>query len=120
MSVSTEVYGFVFWILSFILYGLYLIWAFVPDDVLHGIGISYYPSKYWALAIPTYFCFLLLMTVVVYNGLNFLNTKPLHSLDILTLSRAPMIPDPPGSIPGLSFVPIDEINRLMFIADPDH
>jgi hypothetical protein len=32
--------------------GVYLIWAFSPADWLHACGIYYYPSRYWAVAVP--------------------------------------------------------------------
>ena len=41
----TEVYGFVGWISSLVAYGIYVIWAFMPEATLHALGITYYPSK---------------------------------------------------------------------------
>ena len=51
---STEVYGFVAWMSTFVLFGMYLVWAFLPDAVLHDWGITYYPDRYWAVAGPTW------------------------------------------------------------------
>lgn len=31
---------------SFVAFGLYLIWAYVPDPILHSLGITYYPDRY--------------------------------------------------------------------------
>lgn len=42
----TEVYGFVLWISSAVAYIIFLAWAFTPEEVLHSVGITYYPSKY--------------------------------------------------------------------------
>ena len=42
---STEVYGFVLWITTFVSFALFIAWAFVPDATLESIGITYYPSK---------------------------------------------------------------------------
>ena len=25
---------------------IYLIWAYVPDEILHSLGITYYPKRY--------------------------------------------------------------------------
>lgn len=33
---------------------LFLLWAFTPDHVLEAHGVTYYPSKWWALAIPAW------------------------------------------------------------------
>lgn len=58
-----EVYGFVAWITSFVVFGIslfelkknslilknfkgiYLIWAYFPDNFLIRIGITWYPNK---------------------------------------------------------------------------
>uniref|UniRef100_A0A0G4GRZ2 PIG-P domain-containing protein n=1 Tax=Chromera velia CCMP2878 TaxID=1169474 RepID=A0A0G4GRZ2_9ALVE len=116
MTDSTEVYGFVSWILSFVLYGMYFIWAFVPEEVLQDMGITYYPSKYWALAIPTYACVTLVTVIVAYNALNLIATQPLTSPNLLfdKCTRVPTEGDPPGSIPAARDLPLSEVNRLMF------
>ncbi|GMM30248.1 phosphatidylinositol N-acetylglucosaminyltransferase [Martiniozyma asiatica (nom. inval.)] len=33
---------------------LWLCWCFLPDALLNRLGIDYYPSKWWALAVPAY------------------------------------------------------------------
>ncbi|CEM00833.1 unnamed protein product [Vitrella brassicaformis CCMP3155] len=65
-DITTEVYGFVFWILSYIAYGVYLCWAFIPESVLEQLGITVYPSKYWAIALPTYLCVCVVAVMVLY------------------------------------------------------
>ena len=60
-----EYYGFVMYLVSFVglgiyqgnmirhyalsyivMYpGIYLIWAYVPDEILHSLGITYYPKR---------------------------------------------------------------------------
>jgi phosphatidylinositol glycan class P protein len=40
-----EIYGFVLYLGSFIVFAAYLIWAYVPDHVLLRLGIAYYPDK---------------------------------------------------------------------------
>ena len=35
---------------------LYILWAYTPDSVLQAHGINYYPSKYWAVALPAWVC----------------------------------------------------------------
>ncbi|EZG43415.1 PIG-P protein [Gregarina niphandrodes] len=47
----TSVYGFVSWIVSFVLIVAYVVWEFVPDDLLYSWGITYYPWKYWGVAL---------------------------------------------------------------------
>ena len=80
---SIEIYGFVGWIGTFILYSLYLIWAFVPDSILHKMGIYYYPSKYWALAIPSIICLTFIFIFILYQSLNMVMTHDIDNLNIL-------------------------------------
>ena len=55
-----EIYGFVSWVGSFLVYLLFLIWTYVPEKILHSFGIYYYPDKSWALAISSVICMTLL------------------------------------------------------------
>ena len=55
-AINIEVYGFGLWIFTFVAFVLYCAWAFTPVEYLHRIGITYYPSQYWALAVPAYLC----------------------------------------------------------------
>ncbi|KAG6440026.1 phosphatidylinositol glycan class P family protein [Babesia bovis T2Bo] len=32
--------------------GLYFLWALTPERVINAYGITYYPSKHWAVALP--------------------------------------------------------------------
>ena len=45
----------------------YLIWAFVPASVLASLGITYYPSPYWATALPAWFCVSVLTLLIGYE-----------------------------------------------------
>ena len=42
------------------MYVVYLVWAYTPEDVLVRLGVTYYPDKYWALAVPCWICVLVL------------------------------------------------------------
>ena len=46
---SVEVYGFVVWVTTWTGLVLYLLWAFLPEETLEAVGVSYYPDKHWAL-----------------------------------------------------------------------
>eukprot|EP00878_Enallax_costatus_P041588 GHUV01048405.1.p1 GENE.GHUV01048405.1~~GHUV01048405.1.p1 ORF type:complete len:115 (+),score=35.64 GHUV01048405.1:159-503(+) len=72
---SVEVYGFAGWILSAVAFALYCLWAFVPEPVLHSIGITYYPTKEWALIIPTLIIFSVLFVYWVYERCDERNTR---------------------------------------------
>ena len=90
---TMEVYGFVLWISSAVVFGntneschsslsvlvLYLLWAFIPERTLWQLGITYYPDKYWALAGPGYLCMLVLYFFFMYVAVNLMITPPLSS-----------------------------------------
>lgn len=46
---------------------LYLLWAFTPAPILEAHAITYYPSKYWAVALPTWFCVTIVFVYWVYQ-----------------------------------------------------
>ena len=35
---------------------LFMLWAYTPEAVLEAHGVTYYPSKYWAVALPAWAC----------------------------------------------------------------
>ncbi|CAP37716.2 Protein CBG20762 [Caenorhabditis briggsae] len=49
------IYGFALYIVSWSLLVVYLIWAITPVPILNRLGITYIPSKLWALAIGAFF-----------------------------------------------------------------
>ena len=52
---SIELYGFMFWILTALLAILYTLWAIVPIEIMHDLGIHYIPDKYYLLALANWF-----------------------------------------------------------------
>ncbi|KAL3632414.1 hypothetical protein CASFOL_025398 [Castilleja foliolosa] len=87
----SEVYGFVGSITTVVATVVFFIWAYVPDDWLHSIGIYYYPSRYWALAMPTYLVVTIVLAITFYIGMNFMATPPPTSLNSMfdEFSREP-------------------------------
>lgn len=65
---SVEVYGFLGWVTSAVAYVLYVLWAFTPDVVLENHAITYYPNKYWAIALPTWICVTILFVYWIYEA----------------------------------------------------
>lgn len=62
---SRAIYGFSLFLLFKTLFILYVLWAFIPTELLDGLGLTYLPDKYFALFIPilllvglTFFAFL--------------------------------------------------------------
>lgn len=60
---SSPPYSFVVYIASFGVYFCFIFWAYLPPEVLHYLGITYYPSRYYAIALPAF----ILVTVCAIN-----------------------------------------------------
>ncbi|XP_020550559.1 phosphatidylinositol N-acetylglucosaminyltransferase subunit P, partial [Sesamum indicum] len=100
---------------------VFIIWAYVPDRWLHSIGIYYYPSRYWALAVPTFFSVTVVLAIGFYIGVNFMATPPPTSLNSMfdefsrePLSGIPSTDDDEQPIEPISDIDITQINDIMF------
>ncbi|KAJ6822129.1 phosphatidylinositol N-acetylglucosaminyltransferase subunit P-like isoform X1 [Iris pallida] len=118
---SGEVYGFVGSITTVIATVVYLVWAYTPEPWLHALGITYYPSKYWAIAIPAFPMVTVVLGLVFYLGLNFMITPPPTSyntmFDEYSRESSSIISSEVGGekpIEPISDIGIDKINDLMF------
>ncbi|KAG9307795.1 hypothetical protein G9A89_023360 [Geosiphon pyriformis] len=114
-------YGFVLYLVSIMAYVIYLIWAYLPDEALISLGITYYPSRYWALALPVWTFVLILFIYIAFISINFLNTAPLDSFNTITddyanigqdLSRLSVIKD--DFVPELHDIPIGIVNACLY------
>ncbi|KAI8645176.1 PIG-P-domain-containing protein [Parasitella parasitica] len=83
-----EYYGFVMYLSSFVALGIYLIWAYVPDEILHSLGITYYPNRYWALAIPIWLMTFVWFIFISFMTINLMNTAPFYYLYCITGNHA--------------------------------
>ncbi|KAK4279896.1 hypothetical protein QN277_011598 [Acacia crassicarpa] len=117
----SEVYGFVGSITVVVASVIFLIWAYVPEHWLHSIGITYYPSRYWALAVPTYVIVTIVLGLGFYIGLNFMSTPSPASVNTIydEHSRDPSQINCSGdgaekAIEPMSDIDITRINNIMF------
>ncbi|KAL5795140.1 hypothetical protein ACOSP7_003734 [Xanthoceras sorbifolium] len=119
----TEVYAFVGSITTVVATGLFLVWAYVPERCLHAIGISYYPSRYWALAVPAYAIVGVVLALLFYIGLNFMSTPSSTCLNTMfdEFSREPSScvsemedEEEERPIEPISDIGIHKINDFMF------
>jgi len=80
------VYGFILYILATAGFVLYLVWLFVPENILHSIGIDeFLPQKYWAVALPIYFSVAFFLFVfIVYPSLGLLVTPKINDVRNIT------------------------------------
>lgn len=122
---SYEYYGFVMYLTSFVILGIYLIWAYVPDEILHSLGITYYPNRYWALAIPIWLMTIVWFIFFAFISVNVMNTEPFYSYHCITDEHAnimkmekELISDRPSDwIPELHDIPIGLVNTFLYQND---
>ncbi|PCH35409.1 PIG-P [Wolfiporia cocos MD-104 SS10] len=124
---AAEFYGFVAATASTLLFALVLLWALAPDAALRAAGVSWYPSREWAVLLPAYTLVLVLLTYAAYAALALARTPALGDLATLTDARALLPPaDPdarasaflaharPGALPEMYDVPIGLVNRVVY------
>jgi phosphatidylinositol glycan class P protein len=110
-------YGFVGYVLSIAMLLAYLLWAWVPDSMLRAMGITYTPSKYWAVAVPCWACVTLVWIAVVYRLLCLTTVPALHDARTVTdahtrtLDRSKLTA---GAVPPLADVPITRVNAMLY------
>ena len=93
-------------------------WFILPEDVLEGsIGIKYYPDKYWGVGIPAYFCGLVLLVQVIYQGLNLITAKPPTSFCTVEDQFTRRLPVDSKDWPGIeevSDIPINVVCDILY------
>lgn len=113
-------YGFMLYLGSYAVLTLYLVWAYVPTEWLHAIGLKYWPQKYWAIAIPVYVCIgIFIFAVFLYPGINYLLTPSFSSvrtiIDKHTIPVRSMKNN--GGIPPISDISISEVCKILYLKD---
>uniref|UniRef100_UPI00358EB281 phosphatidylinositol N-acetylglucosaminyltransferase subunit P isoform X2 n=1 Tax=Myxine glutinosa TaxID=7769 RepID=UPI00358EB281 len=96
---------------------LFLVWAFVPESWLHSTGLTYWPQKYWAVALPAYLITTVAFGYTVLLSLNIMTTPSLDSLSSITDPFAEMqdIEETlPGGIPLLRDLPLSTVNAYLY------
>lgn len=81
---ARSIYGFVLYLASSTLFVVYVCWATIPNEILNVLNISYYPQKYWAIAVPLQLLFALwLFAFVIYPCLNLLMTPNIDNINTI-------------------------------------
>ncbi|KIW18139.1 hypothetical protein PV08_02427 [Exophiala spinifera] len=79
-----EYYGFVLYLASTIAFLMYILWSYLPSPFLHAMGVTYYPNRWWSLAIPAWIVMLLIFIYVALLSYNVeYLTLPLASLECM-------------------------------------
>ncbi|TRM62244.1 PIG-P [Schizophyllum amplum] len=118
-SRAPEFYGFVAWTSTYLLFGLYLLWALLPDALIIRLGIDWYPSREWSLLLPAYSIILVLLTYFTYFALALYNQPAMSSASTITdsYSRYPSYERLHSTGPmtaELLDAPIDFVNKALY------
>ncbi|CAN8021860.1 hypothetical protein HPB47_025156 [Ixodes persulcatus] len=118
---SRAIYGYVLFVACYLGLALYLFWAYVPGAWLRAVGITYFPDKMWALALPaTIVGAVVLFGTCLYPGVILLATPRLDDVNTVTDSHAVYVyqkPVPVGAIPPIRDVHISEACRKLYMND---
>lgn len=79
-----EYYGFVLYLFSSLTFLIYLLWSYLPSPFLHVLGITYYPDRWWSLAVPSFLVMALVYTYVALAAYNTeILTLPMESVETI-------------------------------------
>lgn len=116
---SRAVYGFMLYLVCYSAFALYFVWAVVPDTFLHSLGLTYWPQKYWAVAIPIHVGLAIaLFAAVIYPAINMNMTPSLDDMSTVTDQHALNLEGkciPEGGIPPVSDIPISRVCRHIYM-----
>ncbi|KAM5537594.1 hypothetical protein V8D89_008672 [Ganoderma adspersum] len=104
-SRAPEFYGFVAATGTYLVFALYLLWAFLPDDAILALGVTWYPNREWSLLIPAYGMVLVLLTYFTYFALALAGTPSFADMRAITDSKAhlPASPSDADAAPDVDF-----------------
>ncbi|KAI9464761.1 PIG-P-domain-containing protein [Russula earlei] len=122
-SRAPEVYGFVAWAVTYLLFVLYFLWAILPDDWIASLGVSWYPNREWALLVPAWTIVTVLLTYFTYFSMAVRGTPPFS--DISTYTGQGQYPEGcgptaylayarPNATPQAYDIPIGLVNRVLY------
>lgn len=113
-----SVYGYALYIGSNMLFFLYLVWAVIPDEILHSLGLTYWPSKYWAVAVPIWaLTALATFAFIIYPAINLCMIPDINDIATITDRHSNLRKETmPDGIPPVFDIPITEVCRKLYLS----
>lgn len=112
------IYGYVLFLVSLVALILYYLWAFVPTSLIQATGITYMPSKYWAICLPIFVMMLItLFALFLYPAVNLLLTPPLDHCSTVfdcKFTKCNLKATYKG-IPPVSDLPLDYVSQQLYL-----
>ncbi|CAF0822729.1 unnamed protein product [Adineta steineri] len=112
------VIGFFLYVTSIFTFAIYVLWAYLPNDWFEKIGITYYPHKYWSIAIAVLVLTLLIGVIVGNYLLNNLSIPPLDSISLIhdrhTRKPQDFISSETDAIPPVSDLDLSFVNQVLY------
>jgi len=89
-TTSMEFYGFALYVASWLGFCtshwiqlikivMWIAWAFFPDAWLHAVGVTYYPNRYWSIAIPLWITYCVPFAMILFLSWTLRHTPGLES-----------------------------------------
>ncbi|WVO15718.1 hypothetical protein L204_103380 [Cryptococcus depauperatus] len=97
---ATDVYASIAILGTYLLFGLYLFWAFSPKD---SKWTRWLPDREWAVIVPCWLMMVVLLTYWTYAALMLYNTPSFSSPDCIT-----------DAVPDAVDLPIDLVQRTLY------
>ena len=115
---SGEVYGFVVYLASLLLFLLFLAWSLLPPASLPFL-LPLLPNPYWSILLPLYSFFLFLSFIPLFCAINLKNTPHLTCLYTITDPYSNLSPTPPPRLSGsgLDWIWMNKSNPPGFVLD---
>lgn len=111
--------GFVLYLGSSVMFVVYLVWAIVPDPILHYFGLTYLPQKYWAIGVPIYaMTCVFVLVLFFYPCANMLLIPCRDSENVVTDSFALSDKEScvlPGGIPPACDIPMSLVCQMLYL-----
>jgi phosphatidylinositol glycan class P protein len=117
---SRAIYGLALYLGCRACFGLYIVWALVPDQWLKIIGLDFLPSKYWAITIPVLACVILAATAfLIYPGLGLIMTPNPEEEASFTGDYLAGLHHRSGnrSFPSQYFVPTSQVCKILYFQE---